>query len=645
MNKKLTLLIGAALLCGAVSVQAAENLSEFTLDEMSVTAMRYEKSLLDTPADVSVYTGEALMQTGAADVAGALKYKAGVYFSQMGPHDQSWITGNSTVSLRGIKGGTLVLLNGVPMSFNNVSHLDMVPLGAVERVEVVKGGGAVLYGSEAYGGVVNIITKDGYQNQVGIALGNKGQHNYKLALGLDRVGITAGREEMGEVGNITRVKGTKTINGVKIPYYMGFGDSKKNHLGLTYKIDDNLTAEYMYNQKKYTIDYNDADENTLQHFMYDDREHFTQLRYDDKNGGQAKIYYNERSIRNPDYYVVNKDNLEWERSKHRHFGADGQKVWNLDKDTALLGASLKRETYVDENQKFKMFGNSASPLKPEARFGTYGLNGYSLYGQYDKHLSDATHLILSMREDMIRSDAGNYNAFLPQLQAITKLGENSSLYANAGRSFRMPTFRQLYYSSGVILKNLDLKPEYGWNYEVGFKNQGADDSFKVALFRIDLKDQITSRRVTVGGTSMSQSYNAARYRNAGVEAEYNKKLDSHWDMTVGGIYSKPENKANDNSAWKDVLGRYQLMTAVNWHDDKNVAAINLSYMGKRVNNSSQKGVKPLLLSNIHYGYSFNDDASFTFDVNNVFNRKDLSDPDGDFYTLGRTFMAGVQYKF
>lgn len=55
------------------------------------------------------------------------------------------------------------MINGVPASFNNVSHLDMMNLDTVEKVEVVKGGGAVLYGSEAYGGVINVITKSEYK--------------------------------------------------------------------------------------------------------------------------------------------------------------------------------------------------------------------------------------------------------------------------------------------------------------------------------------------------------------------------------------------------------------------------------------------------------------------------------------------------
>ena len=134
-----TVILGTSFLTG--SAYAEENLSEFVFDGINVTALGYEKSNLDTPVDTVVYTGEQLKETGAGDVANALKYKGGVYFTNMGPHDQNWITGSSQINLRGIDGGTLVLINGVPASFNNVNHLDMLNLDEVERVEIVKGGG------------------------------------------------------------------------------------------------------------------------------------------------------------------------------------------------------------------------------------------------------------------------------------------------------------------------------------------------------------------------------------------------------------------------------------------------------------------------------------------------------------------------
>lgn len=634
----LHLLLGLSILATGHAAAQTEALQEYSLPGMNVTALGYEKSNLETPADVTVYSGEELKKTGASDVANALKYKAGVFFTQMGPHDQSWITGNSTLSLRGVKGGTLVLINGVPASFNNASHLDMMNLNTVEKVEVVKGGGAVLYGSEAYGGVINVITKDSYKNSVHVAVGNKGQRDYSANIGAGKLGVSFGRNEMGETGILSEKIGTKNVFGSNIPYYMGYGDSKKDHIGVSYKFDDNLQFNYMFNKKKYTMDYLSANEEIVQHFMYDDREHFAQMHFDDKKGLEATAYYNERSIRNPDYWAVTPNVLEWERSNHKHYGADVKKVWENEDDKILVGVNTKRELYINENQKFKYPTNN---LKDYACFGTFALNGYSLYGQYDRKLSDATNLVLSMREDLVRSDAGNYDAFLPQLQVLTKLDSENSLYANAGRSFRMPTFRQLYYSSGMIASNPDLKPEYGWNYEAGYKHDNGKEQFKAAVFHIDLDDQITSRKVN----GLSQSYNAAKYKNTGIELSYTNQLDENLTWTVGGIYSKPQNKTTNTAPWKDVLGKYQVMTSIDYQHDKTNASLNLSYMGGRVNNNKQTDVKPILLSNLHVGHEVFANATLTLDINNIFNRRDLTDPDGLYYTQGRTFLVGLNYNF
>mgnify|MGYP000360385547 CR=1 FL=1 len=127
-------ILGTYFLSG--TVYAEESLSEFVLDGINVTALGYEKNNLDTPADTVIYTGEQLKETGAGDVANALKYKGGVYFTNMGPHDQNWITGSSQINLRGIDGGTLVLINGVDVVLGAEQKSDLLRyLGNLQKHE------------------------------------------------------------------------------------------------------------------------------------------------------------------------------------------------------------------------------------------------------------------------------------------------------------------------------------------------------------------------------------------------------------------------------------------------------------------------------------------------------------------------------
>ena len=254
--------------------------------------------------------------------------------------------------------------------------------------------------------------------------------------------------------------GRLTINGTATPYMVGFGKSRKDHVNLTYKINDRMRLSYMYSGKNHSIHYNDRAGKLLKLFSYDDDEHFANFSYQDKKGWSGSAYYNYRSIFNPDYFIVNPGTVEWERSHHRQYGTEIKKVWKNDFSTTLVGVSAKRQTYDNHNQKYTSSMNSSSAVKPYAKFGPYGMNEYALTASYDRDLSPVTAAILSMRQDWVKSSAGDYSAFLPQLQVTTRLSRDSAVYASIGRFFRMPNFRNLYYASSVMVPNPNLAPEY-----------------------------------------------------------------------------------------------------------------------------------------------------------------------------------------
>lgn len=153
----MTALITGSVLWGGTSV-FAEELQEYTLDPMLITAQRMETKDLETPAAVEVYTHEDLMATGGSNLQEALKFGTGLTFQSQGVKGTSQGTMNSKIIIRGVEKGTLVLIDGVPINQSGRYNLEDISPEIVEKVEVVRGGGAVLYGSEATGGVVNIIT-------------------------------------------------------------------------------------------------------------------------------------------------------------------------------------------------------------------------------------------------------------------------------------------------------------------------------------------------------------------------------------------------------------------------------------------------------------------------------------------------------
>ena len=638
------------VLCAFPAAAAAEETAatqSYVTPAVNVTAQGYEKPTLDTPADTTVYTGEELEKTGAHDVISALKFKNGVHFTNMGPDGQTWITGSAGVNLRGIENGTLVLIDGIPASFNNVSHLDMMSLDAVDRVEVVKGGGSVLYGSEAFGGVINVITKSTYGNRVRVAAGDRGQRAYAAAVDLGRGGLAVSRTYYGQTGNLTDAMGSLTISGTATPYMVGFGKSRKDHVNLTYKISDHMRLSYMYSGKNHSIRYNDAAGNPLKYFRYDDDEHFANLNYHDEKGWTAQAYYNFRAISNPDYFIVNPSVVEWEKSHHRHFGTEVRKVWKDDVSTTLVGLSVKRQTYVNQNQKYTSSMNSSSGVRPYAKFGPYSMNEYSLIASYDRDLSPVTAAILSMRADWVKSSAGDYRAFLPQLQVTTRLSRDSALYASVGKFFRMPNFRNLYYASAVMVPNPNLSPESGWNYEAGYKYDGKGRRFTAALFHTDVRDQI----VGVRDGAVTYQTNAASYRNTGVELSYAQDVGAHFSFHTGMTYGSPKRRYKAGQDWVRALGRYQMTAGVNYENRALTAALSLSYWGDRGYNSTRSErvsfipiSGSLLASNLHIAYRFTPNITGTLDVDNLFNRRDYTNS-GNYYTVGRSFLVGVNCAF
>lgn len=652
MKKKQWMTGLACALCALPMTTQAAEMDEaqnvvMTAD-VNVTAQGYEKETLMTPADTTVYTAEELKKTGARDVISALKFKNGVHFTSMGPDGQTWITGNAGANLRGIDSGTLVLIDGVPASFNNVSHLDMMSLDAVERVEVVKGGGSVLYGSEAFGGTINVITKAAYKNSVRVAAGDRGQRDYAATIDLGKVGLAVSRSYYGKTGNLTDRMGNLKINGVETPYMVGFGKSRKDHVNLTYKINDEMRLSYIYSGKNHSIHYNDTAGNLLKYFKYDDDEHFANFSYQSKKGWSGSAYYNYRSISNPDWFIVNSGTVEWEKSHHRHYGAEVKKVWKDDVSTTLVGLSAKRQTYVNENHKYQKYRESDSILRPYAKFGPYGMNEYALTASYDRDLSPVTAAIVSMRQDWVNSSAGDYSAFLPQLQVTTRLSRDSAVYASVGKFFRMPNFRNLYYASAVMVPNPNLKPESGWNYEVGYKYDGKGRRFTATVFHTDVCDQIVGVK---GSDGRSYQTNAASYQNTGLEVSYAQDVDAHVTFNTGFTVGNPERKYKDGQPFVRALGRYQLTAGVNYENRDLSAALSLSYWGDRgYNSTSNERVRfmpisgNLLASNLHVAYRFTPDLTGTFDVDNLFNRRDYTNS-GNYYTVGRSFLIGMNYAF
>lgn len=185
----MTALITNSLLVSSVTAFASESLNEYSLDTMVVTATRTEKRDVDVPASTEIITYEDIVDSGSVNAMEAVSKMLGVDYNTYLPGGSAQTSMTNEINVRGFSYGTLILVNGNPINLNNTYVIDAIPAEAIERIEVVKGGGSVLYGSEAQSGVINIITKKKVSNKVRVGFGNYKQQQYNVAVGNDKLKI------------------------------------------------------------------------------------------------------------------------------------------------------------------------------------------------------------------------------------------------------------------------------------------------------------------------------------------------------------------------------------------------------------------------------------------------------------------------
>lgn len=159
---RLAVAVSVAATC--LSGTAAGQQQTVQLDELVVSATGFEQKITDAPASISVISAEELEQHNYSNLAEALENVEGVDVRQ-----STGKTGGLNISIRGLPSDyTLILIDGrrqnppgnvTPNGFNSTQTSFMPPLSAIERIEVIRGPMSTLYGSDAIGGVVNIITK------------------------------------------------------------------------------------------------------------------------------------------------------------------------------------------------------------------------------------------------------------------------------------------------------------------------------------------------------------------------------------------------------------------------------------------------------------------------------------------------------
>ena len=338
------------------------------------------------------------------------------------------------LSMRGSTfGQTLVLLNGMRLNDPQTGHHNMdipMPLESISRVEVMRGSGSTMYGSDAVGGVLNVITAppDTTEFRLRTALGSDGINQQRVSLGIAgkklseqlsfsrdfSTGFMPDRDyrnlQFSSVTSLVSTYGTGTLNLAYMDHpfganqfygpYNSWEDTKTWFAGVQQPLGEYTNISFAYRRHS---------------------DLFVLLR------DQPEVYANHHS--DEDYQLA---------IRRRHeFGAA---------TTLFYGLEAIHESIASNN----LGDHSRSRAAGYAALDWRALKRYSL--------------TVSAREEIYRTWSA---AFTPTIAGGAWLSATTKLRASASRAFRVPTYTDLYYHDPANQGNPNLRPESAWTYEAG----------------------------------------------------------------------------------------------------------------------------------------------------------------------------------
>lgn len=489
--------VAAIFLCTAgVAPSAAKDAD--ALGEVVVTAERFPTGEKESSRFVTMYSSEELMETGANNLAQALRRKGGFSYKSYGPQGVSFGGMNSEITARGISKGTLILVNGCPVqgAAGQGYDLDMIPLEQIERVEVMKGAASTLYGADALASVVNIITKKNAKAtraSVSVEAGSHGHRTASAELSSPRVNVGVSYAHLDAVDKISQ---TTYPDDPSDNYFYSRDSVDSGGLNLNATLADGLYVDYLgsLSTTGYTKNKNagGVDKETEQEHA----KHFADIRFEKEHVRLKAFGYLDQLDREE----VKGSSFTDECNKNYNYGVQGGYR------TTLAGVELTAGgDYVYRGADYS------------EKYGRHHRDDISAFVQTKKTFADSLTVVLGFREQLIYGDCDNkdYDIFLPSAGVTYRVSSGLNLFANAGKAFKAPSFNDLYYAGDVLTGNPDLDPESGWTYEGGVKYDNDYMKVRLACFYMTYEDKIELTKI--GGEKTK--FNAGDYESTGVEWE------------------------------------------------------------------------------------------------------------------------------
>ena len=560
-------MLAAAFLCAAASVRAEARCFEVpadtsgkvltdTLSEVVVTGTRNETDIRHLPMTVSVVDRPLIEYSNVPSLLPVLTEQVpGLFITSRGIMGYGVSEGAAgTISMRGLSGGSgqvMVLIDGHPQYMGMFGHpiSDAYQSLMAERVEVLRGPASVLYGSNAMGGVVNIVTRRMEQDGV-------------------RTNINAGYGSWNtvqtELTNRVRYKGFSSI--VSASYNRTDGhraDMGFEQYGGYAKLGYDFSPYWRVRADVNVTHFNASNPGTVSNPILDADQSVTRgmtsLAVENEyegTSGALSVFYNwgDHHINDGYYPLDTTDNqpLDYRFNSHDD----------------MMGISAY--------QSVRMFrGNRLTVGVDWYRFGGSAWDQYvagERRGERDDIVDIAQHEVagyVDFRQNIgtwLTLDAGvriDYHShigveWVPQAGLSLHLPHSMELKASVSKGFRYPTIREMYMFPP---QNPDLMPERMWTYELSLSQKLLEGrlSYGVNVFYIDGDNFIMTQMVD----GRPHNVNAGALRNAGVEAQAAWRIARDWSVDANYSFLHMENPVVAAPEHKLYVGG--LFTHGRWH--------------------------------------------------------------------------------
>jgi outer membrane receptor for ferrienterochelin and colicins len=678
MNTKISKAL-AAILVSQVSLVANTVLEDVNVTTVT-TAGGYEQNIADAAATISVITAEELEKKSYTDVTDALKNVPGVYVNGGGS--------NQTISIRGMGDSyTLYLIDGKPMNDGRLLTTNggvagasvnfLPPIEAIDRIEIIRGPASSLYGSDAMGGVINIITKK-HSDKVTASIkteyikadssnkiNNDSQNtsvyvNAPLIDKLLSLQITGGYQTTDE----SSLQTSTTESGESEPDFQ-----KKNFGGkFVFTPDENntITAGYSHTLQERTHNpgisllstssrsyskLEKANYNLDHEAKYDKFVVNSYLQYDkDKNSSIAG-----RTVAG----VTNPGGIEFETTT-----LNSQGTYFFDTNSLTLGANYKKENLEDgtTNQNAKMAGKITELERYQ----------WALFAEDTWSLTDDLALTLSGRYDDNEVFGSNFS---PKAYAVYSLTDNLNLKGGVISGYKAPSLRSsspeymLNSMGGAIIPNPDLEPEKSLTYETGVAYDNPDMGLagSLMLFQTDFKDKITrSSRIAGSQTAGSQfyidnpnlpynttgytsNYNVDKAEIQGIEITTDYYILENLKYRHSYTYTDSEQKSGENKGNPlNDISKHMFNAGLDWDaTSKLLLWTQANYRGKTGGTSSDPSDKNPSYTFVDLGavYKYDKKLQFSAGAYNLANKEVTTEDGYDSILDGRRYSVAMNLKF